>query len=597
METFHSQFYHTDPITTLKVIKYSVVGQYEVTSSLAIALESSFAFIGKIFHSRPISKFSKFFIKIFKFFEILIFAIFEMAQLLRGRRSYNLDLQKREHKRKLVIKALEDRQKEQTRDKLLMDIISAVPRSTRTHIEAVVKKVRRENEHDATRLEDALAHCQNLTVNLSGAKPADLWSESARSVWLDTIEAVTRQSSRWKACPLVLIHPYCGTVEVVTSVCGKHQALSEFSRMRLFAEELKEGLDAVLDDIHPIKDDESGQSLPFDETKEILLDLSQNEGHLSEEEDGALSEDDNTSVDLNDEFEKVNQDWCLDKVQTDGEPPAKSRLISSIDTDMKSPPNVTVSLTSTPPPAMNQSRSSHSSTSSFGSDLFGVETSVKPPKKPSPKLSPKPSPKSSPKPSPKSSKQLPLVPGHHAAAQVSSASLNRFSHDTIQEVAKTQQEEDRPRIRMPSGRQTPPPTSRRTLFPPDRQVIYKPAPWQIAAVPEEEAQEDEEVEQVSSSPRKHAKAPSDLSVAHEAYPNGFTVIPLKNKRKSDAKKTKDKKRPVSSPNLPANKQSRMDRTEVAIEQLQVGQANQNAVLQQLANQMSQFSLHLAMQQK
>ena len=39
----------------------------------------------------------------------------------------------------------------------------------------------------------------------------------------------------------------------------------------------------------------------------------------------------------------------------------------------------------------------------------------------------------------------------------------------------------------------------------------------------------------------------------------------------------------------------MDRTENAIEQLQMGQANQNEILKQLANQMGQFSLHLAMQ--
>ena len=490
-----------------------------------------------------------------------------MASMLRGnRRSYNLDLQRKNHKRKLVIAALEKRRKEQTKDKLLMDIIAAVPRSTEAHIESVIKKVRNENEHDAVKLEDALAHCRNLSYNLTGAKPTDLWSDSARVVWLDAIEAVTKQSSRWKACPLVLIHPYCGTVEVVISLCGKHQALSEFSRMRLFADELREGLDDILDDIHPIKDDESGHALPFEETKEILLDLSNNDGHLSE--DDGVSEDDSTA-EFNDEVNKVTKDWTLDKVQTEGEPVAKSRLISPLDINMPSPPNATVNLTSTPPPTMNQSRSS--SASSFGSPLFGME----------PPRSPKPSPKSSPKPSklpvvksPTSTPPPPkIVSGHEMSMQVAQKQLNKMSSNRASTSVN------------------------RSLFPNDRQVtlLYKPSPWQIESVPEEEADATPLSTSPPPSPKKSPKVTSDLATASEIYPNGFTVLPVKNRRKSDAKKQKDKKRPVSSPNLPATKQSRMDRTEVAIEQLQLGQANQNAMLQQLADQMSQFNLHLQLQ--
>ena len=498
-----------------------------------------------------------------------------MASMIRGnRRSYNLDLQKKENKRKLVLKALEDRRKEQTKDKLLMDIIAAVPRSTQAHIDAVVKKVRKENDNDATKLEAALAHCQNLAYNLNGAKPTDLWSDSARMVWLDTIEAVTRQSSRWKACPLVLVHPYCGTVEVVTSLCGKHQALSEFSRMRLFAEELREGLDDILDEIHPIKDVESGHALPFEETREILLDISNNDGHLSEDDEGRLSEDDTTSVELNNEVDKVSKDWTLDMVQNDSDSKAKSRLISALDTNMKSPPNVTISLTSTPPPTMNQSRSSSASSQSTWSPLFMIEQPSSPhgsPRKKSPKMSPKPSPKPSPKLSPphvritKTSPPKITVSGAQHAMQATEAATNKMVNRSLSFDQVNQKT--------------------------DRQVMYKPAPWQIASVPEEE----DELVPLPPSPKKTTKVPSDLSNAHEAYPDGFTIIPLKNRRKSDAKKNKDKKRPVSSPNLPANKQTRMDRTEVAIEQLQVGQANQNAVLKQLADQMSQFTLHLQLQ--
>ena len=99
------------------------------------------------------------------------------------------------------------------------------------------------------------------------------------------------------------------------------------------------------------------------------------------------------------------------------------------------------------------------------------------------------------------------------------------------------------------------------------------------------------------SPAKSARAPSDLTNANEAYPDGYKVIPLTNKnKKSDGRKAKDqKKRPVSSPNLSSTKQSRMDRTELAIEQIQVNQANQNEILQQLASQLGQFSVALAMQ--
>ena len=395
-------------------------------------------------------------------------------------------------------------------------------------------------------------------------------------VWVDAIEAVTKQSSRWKACPLVLIHPYCGTVEVVTSLCGKHQALSEFSRMRLFAEELRDGLEEILDEIHPIKDNESGHALPFEETKKILLDLSNNDGHLSEDD---LSEADTDSAELNDEVEKVSKDWTLDKIQTEGEPAAKSRLISPLDINMKSPPNATISLTSTPPPTLNQSQSSSTTTlSSFGSPLFGME-----PPRPSPQSSPKKSPTPTPPPTATTTNTSPprVVPGHQSPMQIAQNQLNQFVQAELTEAGRPRNRNSNNRVGTPVNR---------SLFPKnDRQVTFKPAPWQMAPVPEEL-----DAVPLPSSPIKN-KVASDLANASEVYPDGFTVIPIKNRRKSDAKKSKEKKRPVSSPNLPATKQSRMDRTEVAIEQLQLGQANQNAVLKQLADQMSQFNLQLAMQ--
>lgn len=495
-----------------------------------------------------------------------------MASLLRGsRRSYNQDLQKKEHKRKLVLKALEDRRKEQEKDKILLDVIAAVPRSTPDHIDEVVKKVRKDNDGDADKLEEALAHCRNLDRNLTGAKPSDLWSDTARMVWVDAIESVTKQTSRWKACPLVMVHPYCGTIEVLTSLCGKHQALSEYARMRLFAAELRDGLEAVLDDIHPIKDAESGHSLPFEETKEILLDLSGHaDGNLSEDDDeGRLSED-NEETDLEANLTKVTQNWSLDKIKEEGEPAMKSRLISpALISPIKVPglelTDSAVNLTTTPPPTMNQSRSS----SEFSSPLHGYE-------------SPRPIRRIS------SSSSISLK-----------MDLGKSLHSALQ---LPQNKPDRPRVRTPDPRQS---SASRTLFQsPDRQVMLKPtAPWQITAGSVEAVDDDEPTPLTPSPERRNKRAPSDLSNAHEAYPDGFTIIPIKNNRKkSDVKKGRDKKRPVSSPNLPATKTSRMDRTEVAIEQLQMGQADQNKalsnqcqVLQKLADQMNQFSFHLAMQ--
>ena len=472
-----------------------------------------------------------------------------MSNLLRGsRRSYNLDVQKRNRKRELVMKALEKRQKDQASDRLLADIIAAVPRSTDRHIDDVIKKVRTENETDAIRLEAALASCRDLHENLSGAKPDVLWSEPVRMIWLETINAITAQTSRWKACPLVMIHPYVGSVEVLISLCGKHQAQSEFSRMRLFAEDLKQGLDDILNDIHPIKDDSTGHSLPFDETKEILLNISGQSAGT-----GELSEDDGVSegeseVDYEKVVERVSGDWTCDKV--DEEPVSKSRLISSPKAKTKKTPSpdhrpldVTSLASSSPQIRQDQSRS-----------LSDLETS--------------PTPITTPEKAKKQPHVMPMWP--------------------IQPVPSA---ESIPFHQMVNSKHRSSSVSRTLQFP-DRQVTYTPAAWQSMIQVVEPDQESPPL-----SPAKSARAPSDLTNANEAYPDGYKVIPLTNKnKKSDGRKAKDqKKRPVSSPNLSSTKQSRMDRTELAIEQIQVNQANQNEILQQLASQLGQFSVALAMQ--
>ena len=126
-----------------------------------------------------------------------------MSSILRGgRRSYQMDLQKKEHKRKLVMNALSERQKEQQGEKLLADIIAAVPRSTDRHIDEVIQKVRKENATDAERLEEALQKCHDLQDNLSGCRPNVLWSDPARLIWLETIEWPEPDSSIEQGCTL-----------------------------------------------------------------------------------------------------------------------------------------------------------------------------------------------------------------------------------------------------------------------------------------------------------------------------------------------------------------------------------------------------------
>lgn len=474
-----------------------------------------------------------------------------MSNLLRGsRRSYQIDLQKKEHKRKLVLAALNERQKEQAGERLLADIIAAVPRTTDRHIDEVIKKVRKENVADAEKLEEALQRCRELAFNLNGSKPNVLWTDPARLAWSETIEAITVQTSRWKACPLVLIHPYTGTVEVVTSLCGKHQAMSEYTRMKLFAEDLKKGLEDILYDIHPIKDNETGHSIPFEETKEILLDLSDHVGPLEYplEDEGRLSEDDDAS-DNNSDYEKVIErvsgDWTTDKIDSFDRPPAlKSRLISSPKSTKpttKTPESpVLPSLTTTPPPAvMNQSQSS---LSSFDSPLAGVEPT--PPKLPPPKSTVSVPQSDPPKPAP---------------------------------------------VKNTDNRRSLPQHVSRSLFSGDRQVTIKNDPnWMTTIQPLTDS------ESPPTSPSKHA---SDFLAISDAYPDGYTIVPVKARnKKSDARKVRDqKKRPVSSPNLRANKTSRMDRTEMAIERIQLNQANQNEILQKLASQLGQVSVALAMQ--
>ena len=456
-----------------------------------------------------------------------------MSSILRGSRSYQEEQKRKDRQRQLVLDALVMQQQNQTDDKLLLDVVSAIPRSTPQRIEEVLSDLRRKDDQAAEQLENAIDHCNDLAKNLSGMQPDILWTEPVRLVWTECIQALTKQTARWKITPIVLIHPFCGTITVLNSLCGKYQAKSEYARMKNFMDSMKDGLEEVLDNIPTIRDERTGTSLSRDEVKDILLDLSNSaasddaeegaDSHLSE--DVSEEEEEEKFDELNKEVERVSEDWTSDKI--DDKTSGESRLTPLIKPLMKPKPKPV--LTMTPPRALNQSASS--SLSDFTNPLFSIEDS---PIKTAPQL--------------KTSSPVEPVP----------------MQLTIQK-----------------------PLSRSLFGNNDRRVSFSPKSTSAKA----EAPAAPVRRSLPEAPPKQA---SDLSIA---YPDGYTVLPVKNgkNRKSDAKKVKKpEKRPVSSPNYPSSKASRLEQTENAINQLQLGQANQNEMLARLTNQLGTLAFNLGL---
>ena len=460
-----------------------------------------------------------------------------MANMLRaGSRSY-LDEQKRkERKRALVLAALAERQTAQADDRLLADVIAAVPRTTPQRIAEVMKQLRRKDESEANSLERALEHCEELAQNLNGMDPKMLWTEPVRMVWMDCIDALTAQTSRWKCTPLVLVHPFAGKITVMTSLCGKHQANNEYNRMRAFANELRNGIEVVLDEIHPVRDDKTGMTLPMDETRDILLEISQEnngDGELSEDEDenGSNQNGDNNDFDdLNRVVERVSEDWSRD-------------IIESSPEAMKAPnaPKRTPNpFTSTPP---NVSPI-ESASSSFSSPPAPFET-------------------------PLSSTQRP------GSVAVSIAKDHKV-HRTLL-FPPTAEYDHRPA--------PPSPTPRRVSFQPD---------WQATAPMKMKSNLSSGSSHSSlAPPPSPMRPPSELA---DAFPNGYSVIPLKSKktgRKSEPKRPSEtKKRSISSPNYPSNKHHRLDQQEAAISEMRQVQADQTALLRNLADQIGTLTFNM-----
>ena len=145
-----------------------------------------------------------------------------------------------------------------------------------------------------------------------------------------------------------------------------------------------------------------------------------------------------------------------------------------------------------------------------------------------------------------------------------------------------------PRPKKGPAPKTSPKPVNRALFP----HLVTDAPQMFPAVTTRAAVADWQLPpalQLNSLPSTPSRSSTDLS---EVFPQGYSVVPLtrRQNKKNEKKEAKQKKRPVSSPNLPANKASRMDR-------LELQQANQNEILQNLANQIGSLVVNLANQQK
>ena len=478
--------------------------------------------------------------------------------MLRAKRSHAIEKRERERRRALVLEAARAKKDEEIGDQLLSDIIAAVPRTTPALIDEVLQKVRHQDEAEAELLQAAVDQSTMLKVNLDGMDPAELWSEPVRHLWQETIQVLVQQRNRWKITPLTLVHPFYGKVAVVLSLCGKCRAQNEYERMRLFARTLRDGIDNMVDEIHPVMDEKVGKSIPKTETKELLLDISQeilsnNQGELSEDTEtySEDSEDDNGEdfKNFNAEVEVVTADWTKDN--PDGESP---KLIVT-------PPQS--SPTASSPTSASPAKSGASFMLPFGPELDDAEPSS------------------------------PATKVQTLTSETSSPMLTRtraFTDGSTRAFMST-----RPQVS-------------RTLFPPQQQlqqpervVTYTPPP--VSFPPSSTM-----IQPPTASPilKQASEAGIDLS-------KGYSVIPYQyqpeNKRRSpkkpkisDAEKKKKeskKKRPVSSPNYPAAKsrgaaraEGDRDRTANAVRQLQVQQSNQSSLLQQVAEQMNQLTYSL-----
>ena len=472
--------------------------------------------------------------------------------MLRTKRSFAAEQRERERKRALVIEAAHQKKDEELGDQLLSDIIAAVPRTTPKLINEVVAKVKAHDDIEADLLQAALDQSTMLKINLDGMDPSQLWSEPVRDLWQETIGVLTQQTSRWKVTPLCMVHPFYGKVAVCLSLCGKCRPQNEYERMRLFRCSLRDGLEHLVESIHPVMDEKVGKSLPKEETREILLDVSQEmqrRGELSEESDECSedeSDNDNNGDNNGDEFRRydeaveiVTNDWTKDRP----DPKARPRLTT---TPSQSSPSA--------PPSPSPAEST------FDSPLHGYESA-----------------------SPAKVSTVTKVPT--LTSGTSSPLMNR-----------RRSQSDGPILNISDAKygMLPRAPVSRTLFP-TPQIAPPVAPERLVFTPTTSTV----IEEPTASPILKSASESGIDLSR-----GYSIIPYqpepkrrspKKKRNPDAEKGRSKKRPVSSPNLPnakMNVRSRkedLDRTSKAVQLLQVQQANQSDILQRVADQMNQLT--------
>ena len=466
-------------------------------------------------------------------------------KMLRAKRSHAAEQRERDRRRALVLEAAHAKKEEELGDQLLGDIIASVPRTTPKLIEDVLRKVRNQDENDGNNLKAALDQSTMLKVNLDGMDPSELWSDPVRNLWQETIQVLVRQTSRWKVTPLTMVHPFYGKVAVVISLCGKCRPQNEYERMRLFARTLRDGLDHLLNDIHPVMDEKVGRSIPKQETKEILLDVSREmsqNGDLSEVTDTCSEDDSDNEEDFKEfdnDVEAVTEDWTKDK-------PVNRPARLTVTPSQLSP-------VSSPAPLLTPEQPKHSS--SFDQPLTDVESPTSPP----------------------------TVTKDPALTQETSSPL----------LTRTRAYTDGSTRAFMSER----PQVSRTLFPrtmaPNRVVTFTPPPASSTML------------DLPASPILKQASESGIDLS-----KGYTVLPYqpenqqrspKKPKRSDAGKKKEfkKKRPVSSPNYPnaksrgpSRRDSELGTTTNAVRLLQVQQANQSDILQQVADQMNQLTYSL-----
>ena len=185
-----------------------------------------------------------------------------------------------------------------------------------------------------------------------------------------------------------------------------------------------------------------------------------------------------------------------------------------------------------------------------------------------------------PKPATRTSTALTVTPPR--PNQSASSSFSDFDSSLFERTNALRSTQSTPPIKRQD-----PKVSRNLFGSTERQVLLAPPPKM--------SPKESPIQPKPSPPQSPVlkQAPDFSSV----YPDGYTIVPVRNSknRKSDAKKPKDsKKRGVSSPNYPSSKASRLDQTEAAINQLQMGQANQNEMLSRLTNQLGTLAFNLGL---